>query len=318
MKKVTYTQLERDLILRTLTKAQRDVIDAHLKRGKKDTFDTSLAKGKGENSEDTGDNSEWELLDIIDAGEVSPDLKCDCGRSLRFQYVVVNKQTGIINRFGKTHFQIHTGIPPQIVADILRGFGKIDYDLDELLYKVKNGWDIHIVERSKELKITIPDDIQVFLDVELPLLEKQLDILVELNMEELRRLAMEKHLKERKEKEKRLKESQAKAKKEKEAQRKIKKILQKQLSSISSSNPYALDESLQGHTLELLNEYQTTSALVLCENLNSFIHPYHGHYLTGKPLIYPYLINYLEELVSQGKCKFVSGDKVDRIYTTDL
>lgn len=308
------TQVQRNLILRNLSKEQQEFIENKLVRGRKDLFDTLLAKDKGEHSINIGDQDEWEFLEYN--YDEDRKLKCECGRSLNHQYVVINKKTGVVRKFGITHFEMHTGIPPQIVSDIVKGIGNIDYDLDELLYKVKYGWNSEVLKRAKELMVKIPDEIKGFINVQLPLLDKYIDVLIDLILLEENRLEREKRVKDAEERERQIKKLQEERETRKKSETTPK--IKTELSPYDPSNPYALDESLKNPVLKKLNELRTASTRTLCQELNIYDHTHQGEYLTGKPKIYPYVVNFLEELVSQGKCKFISGDLKDRVYTIDF
>ncbi|MGF9891552.1 DUF3895 domain-containing protein [Priestia megaterium] len=308
------TQVQRNLILRNLSEEQQEFIENKLERSRKDLFDTLLVKDKGEHSVNIDDPEEWEFLQYN--YDEDRKLKCECGRSLNHQYVVSNKRTGVVRKFGITHFETHTGIPTQIVKDIVKGIGNIDYNLDELLYKVKYGWDSEVINRAKELMIRIPDEINGFINVQLPLLDKYIDVLIDLILQEENRLERERRIKEAEERKRQIKklqeESDARTKAAATPKIKI------EISPYEPSNPYALDESLKKPVYQKLNELRTASTRTLCQELNIYDHTHQGEYLTGKPKIYPYVVNYLEELVSKGRCKFISGDLKDRVYTIDF
>jgi len=63
------------------------------------------------------------------------------------------------------------GISAQAVRDIKKGFQKIDYERDELLFKIKTGWQLDIkIPESFE----VPKDIKQHLGLGLPLLDRQI------------------------------------------------------------------------------------------------------------------------------------------------
>lgn len=117
------TQDERDELLQHLDERQRTFINEYLKRGRKTVFANVLAKGKGGDVPDEDVEqvaSQWELIDYIDAGpgwRKKPQLFCECGRPLRYQYVVLNKETSEVKKFGINHFEEHVGIPPHLVKE---------------------------------------------------------------------------------------------------------------------------------------------------------------------------------------------------------
>lgn len=169
---------ERDQIIETLTATQKDFLQSFLKRGKKTVFANLLAREKASGSTETRDLAEeWELIDYHDAGpnwQATSDLFCECGRRLRYQYVVKNKLSQKIKYFGIDHFEMHTGIPGHLANKIRAGFETIDFELDELLIKLNQGWRLQDegIEEVPE-GLNLPQDIQRQLDLGLPLLANQ-------------------------------------------------------------------------------------------------------------------------------------------------
>ena len=138
--KITLNKEEKDLILNSLTPEQKEFIQHHAKKGKKTAFANVLAKDKGivipdhvspEEAELLLD--EWILVDYIDNGFINPETPCECGRPLRYQYIVEHKPTNETRRFGITHFEEHTRVSALIINEIKKGFNSIDYEQDELL-----------------------------------------------------------------------------------------------------------------------------------------------------------------------------------------
>lgn len=66
-----------------------------------------------------------------------------------------------MKKFGITHFEEHTGIPPELAKEILKGFERIDYELDEILWKLSNEWNL-----SKEGIEYIPANIELPADIQ--------------------------------------------------------------------------------------------------------------------------------------------------------
>lgn len=174
-----FTKNERDVMLESLNIEQREFLSVFLRRGKRTVFSNILAREKaGQGSEandDVVDN--WELVDYVDAGpnwRAKGELFCECGRSLRYQYIVKNRMTGEIKKFGKSHFADHTGIPSNLAKKIINGMEEIDFELDEILIKVKENWSL-ADERIYGIdpEIELPKDIKGHLDCGLPLLNRQ-------------------------------------------------------------------------------------------------------------------------------------------------
>lgn len=182
---------ELEEIYSQLLPAQKDVLDNHVKRGMQTQWLNRMAKHIGQaipeedlhNPEAAMDKYlEWKLIEYIDAGHVDPNLRCECGRPLRRQFTVLKTATGEVIRFGITHFEQETGLDPKTVREVTTGLKSIDKERDEILWKVSIGWEIPDIPDT----IQVPADIQIQLDVGLPLLERQ--------MEKLRRLIRDDYL----------------------------------------------------------------------------------------------------------------------------
>jgi len=172
---------ERDLILAGLTEPQKEFLQEHLKRGKRTIFARHLVKQKGAAIPENATYeeietllTEWILTDYVDGGAVSPDLQCNCGRSLRYRYTVQHKDSGSIIHFGIDHLEQHLGIDAKTVAAVKKGFEAIDYELDEILQHVSNNWSILNNVGLLPEGLQLPKDIADHLTVGLPLLNRQL------------------------------------------------------------------------------------------------------------------------------------------------
>ena len=128
-------QEERDDLYRLLSSEQKEFVKHHVKRGKKTKFANVMAEMKGaflpeetEVEEIERFVDDWILDNYIDNGEVSPDTPCECGRPLRYQFIIKHIKTGEMLRLGKTHFREHTNFSPDIVRKIIQGFYEIDYE----------------------------------------------------------------------------------------------------------------------------------------------------------------------------------------------
>ena len=177
---VILSQAERDELMLRLTTEQQEFLTDHVKRGKRTMFARVLAHLKGISVHDDISVQDlerlvedWRLIDFKDAGPKFREtalLKCECGRVLRYQYTVENRQTGQILRFGETHFEEHTGLPPRVVSEIKKGFEGIDYELDELLTKKRDGWELSFVIPKG---FNLPDEFAQVFNIEMPLLARQ-------------------------------------------------------------------------------------------------------------------------------------------------
>ncbi|MGR5991972.1 hypothetical protein ACT7C6_27525 [Bacillus paranthracis] len=107
---------------------------------------------------------EWVLIEYIDNGERNANTPCECGRPLRYQYIVQHQTTKETRRFGITHFAEHTGLPAHIVKQIKDGFAVIDYERDELLVKLQDHWCLEDELSYLPNEFTFPTDLQKQLD----------------------------------------------------------------------------------------------------------------------------------------------------------
>ncbi|MGY0691851.1 DUF3895 domain-containing protein [Virgibacillus sp. FSP13] len=316
------TQRERDKLLDDLTEQQKKFVNDYLKRGRRTVFANVLAKEKAGNvaDEDTEKVAEqWELLDYLDAGpnwQNEALLFCECGRVLRYQYIVQNHETGETKKFGIRHFEEHTGIPPHLVREIVKGIERIDFELDEILVKISSNWTL-VSEGLDKIHpdVQIPNDIQTHLDLNIPLLDRQVVRLkkkvAELYQEQERqqRLVV---MQEREKAQKQREEEYAKKRQAVAEKLEIGEV-------ISHGTDIQLEQKLQLAVmvfLESLTEPQFFASEV-CEELVT-IHAAPGDtFSSGKYKIFPHVCSFLENLTEQGILAFVGKQgAVDRVYRT--
>ena len=77
---------------------------------------------------------------------VHSQLKCACGRPLKYQFVIESKSKQQEIRLGIQHFKDHLGISQQVAEEIKKGVAHVDLALDELLWLT-------------EKKIPFPEDL---------------------------------------------------------------------------------------------------------------------------------------------------------------
>ncbi|MBT2218606.1 DUF3895 domain-containing protein [Virgibacillus dakarensis] len=307
------TQKERDKLLERLTEKQKLFAREFLKRGKRTAFANELAKvkaGSGEDSKEGAIADEWEFVDYIDAGphwRMNLPLFCECGRSLRYQYIVQNNKTNEIRKFGSTHFQEHTGIPAHMTQAILKGFEQIDYELDEILLKISSGWSL-ADEGIKGIAPTLelPGDIQRHFDYDMPLLDRQVKRLREI----VNAFLMEQARK--REEEERIAKEADYARRRQLVASKMKKW------NMNTSNPLLqLDDQLQeGVMLYLTNlEQSYVTASEICEELIQFHGAPNDTFSSGRYKVFPHVCSYLESLCEKGILEFMGKrGAIDRVY----
>uniref|UniRef100_UPI003F49938A DUF3895 domain-containing protein n=1 Tax=Bacillus multifaciens TaxID=3068506 RepID=UPI003F49938A len=319
----TLSKEEREGILSSVSSKQKEFIQEHVKRGKKTVFANIMAKDKGIVLSDHATNEELEMLldewileDYIDNGFVNPETKCECGRPLRYQYIVKHKRTNELRRFGISHFEEHTSIPSAVVQNIKKGFYEIDYEMDELLYKIHNNWNLNKVIPNIPDGYIVPKDIEMYLEAEVPLLDRQI-----------------KRLKEQ------IREFLEKREKNQEQEREEIESIVDFLPTDDNQFSFGLfDEPIErmdregnyrmgynkqyNYSLSLYHQNEVldylkkgvSSTRVICELLIKNNNADPKRYITGKPKIYASVCCYLDSLVQEGVLEIEVKDITDRVY----
>lgn len=326
------TQEERDQLIAMLSPQQQEFIHVHVKRGKRTVFVRELAKSKGyvitnSMSEEEVERfvDEWYFEDFIDVGpnyRQTKPYKCECGIPLRYVYIVRHNETGKRYIFGKDHFQQHTGIPASIVKAIIDGMNVIDYERDEILLKIKQGWTFDEEFPYLPDGFVIREEFQKPLDLGLPLLDRQIDRL---------RFDLRRFLEEQQALETRAVEEEPEVdvnvfgddEKEPTENEPTGEHFQFELFPVS---PKKKSENIIEDTDQLLPEVKhwihryleqgIQSVRALCELLITEHQLNRERYSTGKPRIYPAVCLYLDYLVDSGKAEFLgeAAGKEDRRY----
>lgn len=112
-------------IMETLKEEQKLFIQDNYKQSKKSKWIEVLARNKGivlhENM--TFDAiiktiNDWIILDILDGGYGLRPYRCECGKVLRFQYIVHHQTKNRTYKLGETCFGNYTNLSPEILRDI--------------------------------------------------------------------------------------------------------------------------------------------------------------------------------------------------------
>lgn len=277
-----------------------------LKRGRRTIFANILAKEKAVDGAGSA-AYDWELLDYLDAGpnwQNNSSLYCMCGRKLRYQYVVQNRKTNDIVRFGRDHFREHTGIPPRLANQIIKGITEIDYELDEILLKINDGWTL-ADEGIGQIPASLPNDIQAHLDYEIPLLGRQIS-----RLKKLIQVKMEQEQQRRKEALEREKQNRLSQTKNRSIQE------YNSLSPIKRSSP--LDEELEIGVIHFIYTWPESdfAAEDVCEFLVQEYDAPADRFSTGKYRIFGHVCIFLESLVKAKKIEFIRKDNLtmERFY----
>lgn len=126
--RTTLNRQHRQKLLDDLTDSQRMILSKHYKNKQKNDLFNEIY-----NSSD-----EWEFVDLnIDENYSSSNshnpLQCECGRKLKYQYVLYSKAKDEVIKLGITHFTEHTNIPTNVANQIKNKLFKIDSWLDDIL-----------------------------------------------------------------------------------------------------------------------------------------------------------------------------------------
>jgi hypothetical protein len=177
-----YKILSRELIeeaYKLLNQEQKIFLENYVKRGKKTQWLNSWAKKLGAAlTEEELDDPEasmnkllkWVLLEYEEAEARTGEMRCECGRALKYRYTIKNLETGKLYRLGIIHLQQHTGLNPELVREISKGLSKIDLEKDEILSKVLENREFPF---NVPEGLEIPRDIKLQLNIGLPLLDSQ-------------------------------------------------------------------------------------------------------------------------------------------------
>lgn len=187
----SFTQDERNAILVKMSERQREFLTSTLKRSRATAFANTLLMSLAETKQtethiftESADfiKSDWELVEIIDAGQVTDALKCECGRSLRYQYTVKNNITGETLKLGKTHLALHMGIPEHIAQAVINNLLKIDFELDEILEKYETNLTTnnHINSYWENYLFLFDETIVKQFELGIPFLDSQITKLTDL------------------------------------------------------------------------------------------------------------------------------------------
>lgn len=120
--------------------------------------------------------NDWELVEVLDAGLYNRPYKCECGASLRHQYIVEHRTKGKVYKLGKTCLESYTGISNKIVDEIAKELNEVNLHRDDLLLRMKAG---EVGDLSETLErysgMMLPEDIQQQLKCLVPLHTKQVE-----------------------------------------------------------------------------------------------------------------------------------------------
>lgn len=62
-------------------------------------------------------------------------MQCECGKGLKYHFILKSKKSGEIKKLGIAHFSQHLGIPIEVANEVKKGFNRIGLGMDEVLRK---------------------------------------------------------------------------------------------------------------------------------------------------------------------------------------
>lgn len=176
---------------------QAQFLEGLLTRGRKKAFENVLSKVRGKGDEEGSIIDQWAFIDYKDAGDEwreTSRLYCECGRKLRYQYTLANKQTGLRKSFGLNHLTEHTGIPPELARQIVKELNVLMSDKNEIIQKWITGWTLQSEGITRlPPEDHIPKSILRHLRVHMPLLSHQVKRMKKI-IKQLERIEEEKKL----------------------------------------------------------------------------------------------------------------------------
>ena len=122
---------------------------------------------------------DWILIDCLDGGYKRRPYKCDCGQSLRFQYIIQNKKEGEVRKLGEHCFEKYLSLPASVIKDVKSGMYNIDLERDEILTKLRQKLFFPL---SNYLHLKLPSHIVEQYELGLPLLDRQIQLVEKINV----------------------------------------------------------------------------------------------------------------------------------------
>lgn len=325
---------DREQYMAELTAEQKLYLSEQMIRGRRTVFANAMAREKGYHIPEHADPEtievlldDWLYVGYTDAGTVSPELRCECGRPLRYQHHVIHKVTGEEKKFGIEHLKEHLGIDASIVAAIKQGFDAIDYELDEILTKMMSG---HGQPESDLLAVSsasVPNDVQMHLKLGLPLLERQIRRLRQVRLQAVKPKRLPPPLPSPPQAEPPTKTSASRRNakeqvddlftwlEEIEEREEPEKPLEPQREQMSDAVPGSVQDLppfLQQQAERYLRD-GVRSARVICELLIREHEASDARFATGKPLIYLPVCLHIERVFPEATVERL--DQEDRCYT---
>lgn len=195
------TVAEREVIIKKLTNAQLKVLNTY----KRYKYNSAFHQNNYLR------NSDWQFHSFNeDSGyERSKGnrnlLQCECGKGLKYQFILKSKKSGATKKLGIAHFSQHLGIPIEVANEVKKGFNRIDLGMDEVLRKFDSNRSFPQEKYEMYLLMGLSDSSHQKLDkifemcskVNLPLAnidEERMDKMIALNKDHFSKTKLGKRL----------------------------------------------------------------------------------------------------------------------------
>lgn len=175
----TLTVKNRQEIYQRLTKPQRELIEKY-KKYKMGSFFLEKQYLKAE---------EWDFHTLNVDENYNQKLKkyhlyCQCGKPVKYQFVLKSKATNEKIQLGITHFTDHLGVTPAVASEIKKGLNQVDLALDEILWLKdrrylfpQDLWQKYLIALHKNEQLVHPVSLNLvlaqrvwsFLEVDMPI-----------------------------------------------------------------------------------------------------------------------------------------------------
>ncbi|TSI05779.1 hypothetical protein [Lysinibacillus sp. BW-2-10] len=176
------SQVERNELLFLVTDEQKEYLLNQVKRGRRTIFGNIMIEEKVQAiksvdidlQEDERNIEDWDIVDYVDFGPGNRLGKCACGITLRYMFTVQHKGTNKTITYGKDHLSAFLNLPIKDIDAVMAGLKTIDYELDELLVKIRDddyGYEI-VAEIPEEIEL--PKNIKEHVEHHIPLLNRQI------------------------------------------------------------------------------------------------------------------------------------------------
>jgi hypothetical protein len=130
----TFTIEEREVLTNQLNHKQKQLLEKHRKYRIRSLFLKNSYM----------QTTQWRFSELKvnpfypEAFSDGTKLKCDCGRPLKYQFILQSNKKKKTIALGINHFADHLNIPIEVAREIQKGVNEIDIALDELLWLKKN------------------------------------------------------------------------------------------------------------------------------------------------------------------------------------